>query len=493
MLTLLLVLTLLAIIAWLFRLSRGGWHTPGLHLGPTMGVELLIGSLVFGSLLYVLLALLLYNRLVEHVMHRAVPPDMRAWVALTAQAGDETAWPAEAAQWLLESRELTGTPADATARLEQSLACPGNQCASYPVPALRSAVETVASLTVHSVSKTATAPDAVLQCVNDAECARNPERAIARLLVGSLGCEDKDMLALRDPNVSCLSLPTQLSAPWQPNSIATWMGLECQADAVDASNCEAATYLLQGALDDPGTRRHQIALGMVYGFGRWLVLVLALGVMAALCWRSRVRRSIERDLALVADAVSHGNGPSAASAMRVAQANDAWQRVQKASRTSTGAANAPAAAVSPPHPAVAQPDPLRVPVHSLLFQACRSHNLQDATPVRDAAHQSRHEMDGWWELLTTVITVFPVIGLAATLNGLIHAFAQADQIAVAIGDARASAIRMMVAELSASFSTTFVALLLMSFLTLWTLRTRHAEQRAFTRAVENIDEALVYR
>ena len=99
-------------------------------------------------------------------------------------------------------------------------------------------------------------------------------------------------------------------------------------------------------------------------------------------------------------------------------------------------------------------------------------------------------MAGWWDLMFTVITVFPVIGLAATLHGLIHAFAQADRIASAMGDARADAIRAMVAELSASFSTTFIALLVMSVLTLWATRAKHAEERAFTAAVEKIDGAL---
>jgi biopolymer transport protein ExbB/TolQ len=136
------------------------------------------------------------------------------------------------------------------------------------------------------------------------------------------------------------------------------------------------------------------------------------------------------------------------------------------------------------------PSPLEDPVAALLAQVPVAGKLNDATRVRDAARQSKHEMAGWWDLMFTVITVFPVIGLAATLNGLIHAFAQADRIASAMGDARADAIRAMVAELSASFSTTFIALLVMSSLTLWATRAKHAEERAFRAAVETIDGAL---
>jgi biopolymer transport protein ExbB/TolQ len=473
-------------------------------MGSALRWKVLIGSLTGGSLLYALLVLLLYNGLVEHVAHHAVPPALSAWVALTQQTNGSKSWCTDSAQWLLQEPDIKDarSPVSATS-LAQSLACPGHNCSAYPVRQLRSAVEATASLAIPfsttsgvtgSATETAEAPAPIkcaathiLQCGNNRECEQRTQRAIARLLVGSLGCEKKDALALRNPFESCWYKPT-LSAAWQPKLIATWMGL-CQPDA--AGSCKIATYLLQGALDDPGTRNWQIAFGLVWGFGRWLVLVLALGVMAALCWRQRVLRVIERDLASIITAVSQSKGPSANNAERRKQIENAWRLLHPGAQY-TPPSNPSENTAPSPHAVYERPDPLHEPVESLLYQADRSHVLNDRTPVRDSARQSRHEMNGWWKLLTTVVTVFPVIGLAATLNGLIHAFAKADQIAVAVGDARASAIRAMVAELSASFSTTLVALVLMSLLTLWTLRARHAEQRAFTRAVENIDEAMVY-
>lgn len=487
MLTLMLGLTLLAVMAWLLLLSRSSSRAPpGLHLNSALAWQLAMGSLLGGTMLYLLLVMLLYERLVDHVAERAVPPDMAAWVALNPdhiQKND--AWSPAAAQWLLEELQIEQASPTTLGRLRTSLACKESTCSAFDGAALVSSVQATAALTVHTGEKDAP-QDAVLQCTDDASCRQNTERAIARLLVGSLGCEEADAKALTDPSQACLSKPLALSAGWQPSRIASWLGLPCQSKDADPSSCQAATTLLQGALDDPQTRTRQIAFGMVYGFGRWLVLVLALAVAGALCWRRRVRRAIETQTAQIVIIVAAGQSASATNATRNAQANQAWQTVQ----AGTAAVQA---TVPPPHPATARPDPLREPVESLIYQACRSHPTQDATPVRDSARQSRHEMEGWWELLTTVVTVFPVIGLAATLNGLIHAFAQADRIAVAVGDARAGAIRTMVAELSASFSTTFVALLLMSFLTLWALRTKHAETRAFTRAEETVDEALVYR
>ena len=461
-----LVLVALGALLLMWRLSRGAGN-PGLHLQGLLRWLVWGGSLLAGTVLYGLLVILVHARLVDHVANHALPPSVQMSAGPPADAGATTNWPNVAARQMAQDLDVT-PDADTLATLEASWKCPGSACDANPRMAdLRSAVGAALGLPRPGPSDTNGPPGASSAPSDETStCTVKPGETqeacsakrlkMARQLVGQLSCNpfEQSDASWRQTWHECTGLPLVLSEIQSPQRVAEIEGHDC-ANLSGVLRCRGSIYLLQGALDDPETRRLQVQFGMVYGVGRWLVLVLAIGVMATLSWRRRVRtymvesmkRSPFGEAGDQSNANVHGNRPAS---------ND--------------------------------PSPLEDPVAALLAQVARAR--QDATRVRDAARQSKHEMAGWWDLMFTVITVFPVIGLAATLHGLIHAFAQADRIASAMGDARADAIRSMVAELSASFSTTFIALLVMSVLTLWATRAKHAEERAFTAAVETIDGAL---
>ena len=460
-----LVLVALGALLLMWRLSRGAGN-PGLHLHGFLRWLVWGSSLLAGTALYGLMVTLVHARLVDHIASHALPPSVQMSAGPPPDAGTTTTWPSVAARQM--AQDLEATPdANTLATLVASWQCPGVACDANPRMAdLRSALGAAAALPrpgppgTNGRSGTSAQEDETRTCTikqgERQEACSAKRLSMARKLVGQLSCNPFELsdAGWRKTWDECSGLPLVLSEIQSPQRVAEIEGHDC-AELSGVLGCRGAIYLLQGALDDPETRRLQVQFGMVYGVGRWLVFVLAIGVMATLSWRHRVRMYM----------------------------------VESMKRSPFGEAGGQSNAnVQGNRPASKDPSPLEDPVAALLAQVARAR--QDATRVRDAARQSQHEMAGWWDLMFTVITVFPVIGLAATLHGLIHAFAQADRIASAMGDARADAIRSMVAELSASFSTTFIALLVMSVLTLWATRAKHAEERAFTAAVETIDGAL---
>jgi len=316
----------------------------------------------------------------------------------------------------------------------------------------------------------------------------NPERthseslAIAQLLMGSFGCEEGNLsFVIGSDESPCSSRLwpwsdralkwrpwSERSAQWRPASVAKLMG--CGASGKDFV-CPIVGALLQGALDDVRSRDLLVKLGMIEGLGRWLVLALSLAAVSALCWRMAAFNRMKSDIRIVNKAIEEAAGKG-----NIFRAESAWIALPYNDDSNSKA-------------------PLAHPVIGMVQQARSSHDPtdRDETRVRDVSHQMRNEMQRWWDRLATLITLFPVIGLAATLNGLIHAFSQADRIAAAMGDSRAGAIQVMVGELSASFATTFVALLAMAGLTLWMILLQHSEQRGFDEVAEQVDSRLGYR
>lgn len=437
-------------------------------------IAIAIGSTIWGTVLYFALVLGTYQRLIRYVADEATSPSLEQ-VRLD-QSSESAKAPARAASAAV--RTPTKDESDVATQIMKDSGKPYTgqalavaECAVRTDAAVRTEAVAVALRMTMAAKGKDPYCDVKMQCDNDARCGDNVRLAVARLLVGSLGCGRQDPDIIRLPTNACYSTPFNLQPAWRPARLA--LKMECTSGD-DESLCGPVAHLLQGALDDPRTRSLQVQFGMVYGVGRWLVIVLALAVASTLCWRRLVLRRMRLHISLLNGQLLPPLAPRITLALAVMTALDPPQE-------------------SPPESPKPAPNAGEDPVLALAYQASYSHKLKDATVVRDAANQASREMGRWWDLIGTFITLFPVIGLAATLNGLIHAFAQADQIAIAMGDDRAGAIRAMVSELSSSFSTTFIALLAMAILTLWALRLRHAEERDFDGVVERVDTYLSWR
>lgn len=475
---------LLGPLYWLRQLvvSKGSVDTGFIMQRRTL-VAIIVGSLLWGTIVYFALVLGVYQRLVRHVADEANPQSLEqlelapsgegaAAPVLVASSASVAALPAAssaqqpaAAEFEVASQILKNSGGPFSDRATAVMAC-----ALHMAGGVRTGAIAVAQRIPLAGSTKNPFCDTRKQCDGNARCSADVRLAAARLLVGSLGCTKQDVKALSNPSIVCHPTPFGLEPAWRPVRLARHMG--CKVGD-DESMCVPVTHLLQGALDDARTRSLQVQFGMVYGGGRWLVIVLALAVASTLCWRSLALRRMRLHIASLDGQLSPQRPPRPPRPQLAAAVMTELYRSEK-----------------PPEDA---PNAGGDPVLALAYQAQDSHRLEDATVVKDAAKQASREMGRWWDLMGAFITLFPVIGLAATLNGLIHAFAQADQIAIALGDDRAGAIRTMVGELSSSFSTTFIALLAMAIFTLWALRLRHAEERDFDGVVERVDTYLSWR
>lgn len=106
--------------------------------------------------------------------------------------------------------------------------------------------------------------------------------------------------------------------------------------------------------------------------------------------------------------------------------------------------------------------------------------------IRAIARFKLNEMDRHREYLGGLITIFPVIGFAATLLSLVAALGSADEIASGSGDARAAAVLHVMGMLSAAFATTCLALVCMAFFAVWSVLQRNAERRTIDQACERL-------
>jgi biopolymer transport protein ExbB/TolQ len=444
-------------------------------------VAIAIGSAIWGTILYFALVLGTYQRLIRHVADHAKPPSLEQMEL--KQASEVTSEVTKASEPVASVsrppvssavRQPTVAEVDVATQIMKDSSQPYTDqalaiatCAVHTGAAVRTEAVAVAQRMNLAAEGKDPYCDTRTQCDGNVRCSEDVRLAAAHLLVGSLGCGKQDPKTLLDPSNACHPWPIGLEPAWRPVRLALSMGCKF---GDDESLCAPVAHLLQGALDDTRTRSLQVQFGMVYGAGRWLVIMLALAVASTLCWRNLMLRRMRLHIATLDEKLSPSVTPRSARATAVITA-----------------------LYLPKEPPVDAPSAGEDPVFALAYQANYSHQLQDATVVKDAANQASREMGRWWDLMGTFITLFPVIGLAATLNGLIHAFAQADQIAIALGDDRAGAIRAMVSELSSSFSTTFIALLAMAILTLWAMRLRHAEERDFDSMVERVDTYLSWR
>ena len=134
-----------------------------------------------------------------------------------------------------------------------------------------------------------------------------------------------------------------------------------------------------------------------------------------------------------------------------------------------------------------QDNPEFTPIRNLL-NAAKAGYAQRSLDEIDLRARIDSELIGQSRvLLDTLITVFPVIGFAATLWGLITALSSANLIASSVGDERNANVMRVTSELSSCFSTTLLALLAMALFGVWST----LQARRETALVSDIQECCL--
>lgn len=364
---------------------------------------------------------------------------------------------------------------------------------SWRLPALPTAIQL--ALDNHSCAEqTASCREALLTAVAHVMVGNLPSVADAdrRYLMRALEpVQGEDHLVRRGPGGIAWALDAitaQRSVPIDPGSLAKLLIGKAAPDP-DAVVPKVVQHLLQAALDSDRTRSVlTYEVGIFYGWERLVVLVLFLCVVHALIYRECARVPLEEQAEFVHEelrALAQARSPTAAHdgknrlgelTQLCTKFDERYPRLHmardKEDRRPQDATNA---------------DPHLHPIAGLLSATRRSLNADNPRLISVAAEDVRSHMERWRETLNGVITLFPVIGFSATLLGLIAAFSVADRVAVFAGLAKATAVRAMVSELSACFATTFLALLAMALLTLFSMRQAQCEHAMVERLGIELD------
>lgn len=273
----------------------------------------------------------------------------------------------------------------------------------------------------------------------------------------------------------------QRSDPVNPAQLAAILAGRTTPAGEDAAVPRLIEHALQAALDTDNARwAATYEVGFVFGPGRLAVLVLLMCILNALMYRQCARMPLEEQFWRVHTKlreVFEGWGdksPDASARQEAARALcEYFDKNFPGLHGGDGDPDKTQTAESA--------DPRLHPVAGLLSAAHKAFELKNPQLIQVAEDAARADMERWRETLNSFITLFPVIGFSATLLGLIAAFSAADQVAVFTGVDKAAAVRAMVGELSACFATTFLALLFMALLTIFSLRQSQREASLLSR------------
>ena len=302
------------------------------------------------------------------------------------------------------------------------------------------------------------------------ECANYWREWIARLLGGSFLSSDATLTvkATGGSGDKC-----DISEPWTlwiwnlwnrfwgifrkpdpvsaPDVAQRLLGLErCVGDNKDT--CVLVTRLLQSALDSDIVRPSRTAVNMICGFERLFVFILFFVMLLSLSYRSIVRLNLDE---------------------QKKKTLDEFQKTLANKIPDTPASKTPEVLFEwfEQNFLDTQDNPEFTPIRKLLKATKTGGSVADidsrAAINSELFSQSRVVLD-------TLITVFPVIGFAATLWGLIVALSSANLIASSVGDERNAHVMRVTSELSSCFSTTLLALLSMTLFAVWsTVQAKH--------------------
>lgn len=235
-----------------------------------------------------------------------------------------------------------------------------------------------------------------------------------------------------------------------PETARRLMGVDgCLGDQT-REICTMVTRLFQAAVDHPSVRAARTGMNMFWGWERLGVYWLAFVVSFALLYHSLARQNLERQKEWLSTQLD------------VRKAID-LSSIRKSLIITFPEEEAHQAAPDPATLQVGNLPKAITPVLDLVNAAVNDHTNKVGHNDLDArVSANTHQITQGRVAIDLLITVFPVIGFIATLWGLITALSSANLIASSQGDEKNAAVLHVTAELSSCFSTTLLALTLMT-------------------------------
>ncbi|QQS13789.1 MAG: hypothetical protein IPK81_06105 [Rhodospirillales bacterium] len=333
-----------------------------------------------------------------------------------------------------------------------------------------------------------------------ADCHEWARGAIVRYFAGWPGTLDRDSNIIRkikNGTYSSANLRAENSEAWElslrsllfstsrevsaPRFATLALSTEaCLPSAPTEGLCQLVTRVGQSILDDSAVRNARVQVNFIHGWERLLVLVVAFAATGLLVLRYFARRSA----ATFADTIRATLEPSSPGHVE-SGATVTEQNITEQNTRQLGAALK----------AIGESDhnirtaPLRAMIDAASSDLQFSTNRHDLTRTTAAILEKlAHER----LLPDYIVGLLPVIGLVATLRGLIEAISKAPRIATTTGDLRGAEIDGVTSVLSACFSTTMIALVALAILALWSGMQARRE-RAIIHDVQASLEGLLFR
>jgi hypothetical protein len=239
-----------------------------------------------------------------------------------------------------------------------------------------------------------------------------------------------------------------------------------ESDQARRDLCQLVSRLFQTLIDDADVKLARSSLvDFFYGWERAAVFILVVVMVLALWRLRRARRRLEleaewvkerlesRELAIGLDPMEPSR--SIDTTLAALALKSAFNRAFKPT-LSEGA---------------------QEPVAEIVAATAEAVQQADLEYLKTFVDRNQTEFEASRELMNGIITIFPVIGFSATLLGLVHALAGANQIATSNGDMRSASILGITSLLSSCFATTFLALVSMAIFAVINLLAGSREQQ----------------
>jgi hypothetical protein len=243
----------------------------------------------------------------------------------------------------------------------------------------------------------------------------------------------------------------------------------------DKDRCLLVTRLFQTVIDDEDVKFDRAFLvDFMYGWERLAVVILFLIVTLALMRLRKGRLRLQYEVSWV-QAKLKGEPLQAA-------LDPTYAKIQEPTELA-------ALSLKQAFDDTFKPDKsgaTQEPIWELVSATAEAVQQKDLQYMDSFVERNLAEMDASREFMTSIITIFPVIGFGATLLSLVHALAGANQIATSSGDLRSAAILNVTSLLSSCFATTFLALVSMAMFAVLNLLGAGSEKRLVTTLSERL-------